>query len=37
LLCVQDDVANRILDMLIGATRELKVGDPRTFRPMSVR
>jgi RHH-type transcriptional regulator, proline utilization regulon repressor / proline dehydrogenase / delta 1-pyrroline-5-carboxylate dehydrogenase len=29
LLCVQDDVANRILDMLIGATRELKVGDPR--------
>jgi RHH-type proline utilization regulon transcriptional repressor/proline dehydrogenase/delta 1-pyrroline-5-carboxylate dehydrogenase len=29
LLCLQDDVAERMLDMLIGATRELKVGDPR--------
>jgi len=29
LLCLQDDVADRILDMLIGAARELKVGDPR--------
>jgi RHH-type proline utilization regulon transcriptional repressor/proline dehydrogenase/delta 1-pyrroline-5-carboxylate dehydrogenase len=29
LLCVQDDVAERILDMLIGAARELQVGDPR--------
>ncbi|HEY2526528.1 MAG TPA: bifunctional proline dehydrogenase/L-glutamate gamma-semialdehyde dehydrogenase PutA [Xanthobacteraceae bacterium] len=29
LLCLQDDVAERILEMLIGATRELKVGDPR--------
>jgi RHH-type proline utilization regulon transcriptional repressor/proline dehydrogenase/delta 1-pyrroline-5-carboxylate dehydrogenase len=29
LLCVQDDVADRILDMLIGAARALKVGDPR--------
>ncbi|HEY5066346.1 MAG TPA: bifunctional proline dehydrogenase/L-glutamate gamma-semialdehyde dehydrogenase PutA [Xanthobacteraceae bacterium] len=29
LLCLQDDVAERILDMLIGAARELKVGDPR--------
>jgi RHH-type proline utilization regulon transcriptional repressor/proline dehydrogenase/delta 1-pyrroline-5-carboxylate dehydrogenase len=29
LLCLQDDVAAPILDMLIGATAELKVGDPR--------
>ncbi len=29
LLCLQEDVAERILDMLIGAARELKVGDPR--------
>ena len=29
LLCLQDDVVDRILDMLIGAARELKVGDPR--------
>jgi len=29
LLCLQDDVAGRMLDMLIGAVRELKVGDPR--------
>jgi RHH-type transcriptional regulator, proline utilization regulon repressor / proline dehydrogenase / delta 1-pyrroline-5-carboxylate dehydrogenase len=29
LLCLQEDVAARILDMLIGAARELKVGDPR--------
>ena len=29
LLCLQDDVAGRMLDMLIGAARELKVGDPR--------
>ena len=29
LLCLQDDVAERMLDMLIGAARELKVGDPR--------
>jgi RHH-type transcriptional regulator, proline utilization regulon repressor / proline dehydrogenase / delta 1-pyrroline-5-carboxylate dehydrogenase len=31
LLCLQDDVAERILDMLIGAARELKVGDPRAI------
>ena len=31
LLCLQEDVAERILDMLIGAARELKVGDPREF------
>jgi len=30
LLCLQDDVAERMLEMLIGAARELKVGDPRT-------
>ena len=29
LLCLQDDVAAPVLDMLIGAARELKVGDPR--------
>jgi RHH-type transcriptional regulator, proline utilization regulon repressor / proline dehydrogenase / delta 1-pyrroline-5-carboxylate dehydrogenase len=29
LLCLQDDIAEPTLDMLIGATRELKVGDPR--------
>ena len=29
LLCLQTDVAERMLDMLIGATRELKLGDPR--------
>ena len=29
LLCLQEDVAEPMLDMLIGAIRELKVGDPR--------
>ncbi len=29
LLCLQDDVAAPILEMLIGAAAELKVGDPR--------
>src|SRR5262249_34453576 len=29
LLCVQDDVANCVLDMVAGAVRELKLGDPR--------
>jgi RHH-type transcriptional regulator, proline utilization regulon repressor / proline dehydrogenase / delta 1-pyrroline-5-carboxylate dehydrogenase len=29
LLCLQDDVAEPILEMLAGATRELIVGDPR--------
>jgi RHH-type transcriptional regulator, proline utilization regulon repressor / proline dehydrogenase / delta 1-pyrroline-5-carboxylate dehydrogenase len=29
LLCLQDDVAERMLEMIIGAARELKVGDPR--------
>jgi RHH-type proline utilization regulon transcriptional repressor/proline dehydrogenase/delta 1-pyrroline-5-carboxylate dehydrogenase len=29
LLCVQDDVADRIIGMVAGAARELKVGDPR--------
>ena len=29
LLCLQDDVAEPMLNMLIGAVRELKVGDPR--------
>ncbi len=29
LLCVQEDVAERVLAMVEGATRELRVGDPR--------
>ena len=29
LLCVQEDVAERVIDMVIGAARELKLGDPR--------
>jgi RHH-type proline utilization regulon transcriptional repressor/proline dehydrogenase/delta 1-pyrroline-5-carboxylate dehydrogenase len=29
LLCVQDDVAERMIAMIVGAARELKLGDPR--------
>jgi RHH-type proline utilization regulon transcriptional repressor/proline dehydrogenase/delta 1-pyrroline-5-carboxylate dehydrogenase len=29
LLCVQEDVAGRIVEMIAGAARELKLGDPR--------
>jgi RHH-type transcriptional regulator, proline utilization regulon repressor / proline dehydrogenase / delta 1-pyrroline-5-carboxylate dehydrogenase len=29
LLCIQDDVADRVLEMVEGALRELKLGDPR--------
>jgi RHH-type proline utilization regulon transcriptional repressor/proline dehydrogenase/delta 1-pyrroline-5-carboxylate dehydrogenase len=29
LLCVQDDVAERVLEMVTGAARELTLGDPR--------
>ena len=29
LLCLQDDIAERMLDMVAGAARELKLGDPR--------
>ena len=29
LLCVQEDVADRIIEMIAGAASELKVGDPR--------
>ena len=29
LLCLQDDVADRVLDMVAGAARELTLGDPR--------
>ncbi len=29
LLCVQDDVAGRIIEMVAGAARELTIGDPR--------
>jgi RHH-type proline utilization regulon transcriptional repressor/proline dehydrogenase/delta 1-pyrroline-5-carboxylate dehydrogenase len=31
LLCVQDDVADRVLGMVAGAARELKLGDPRNL------
>jgi RHH-type transcriptional regulator, proline utilization regulon repressor / proline dehydrogenase / delta 1-pyrroline-5-carboxylate dehydrogenase len=29
LMCLQEDVADRVLDMVIGAARELRIGDPR--------
>ena len=29
LLCVQDEVADRVIDMIAGAARELALGDPR--------
>jgi RHH-type proline utilization regulon transcriptional repressor/proline dehydrogenase/delta 1-pyrroline-5-carboxylate dehydrogenase len=29
LICLQEDVADRILDMIVGAARELTIGDPR--------
>ncbi len=29
LLCLQDDIAEPMLEMLVGAARELKIGDPR--------
>ena len=29
LLFVQDDVADRMIEMIAGAARELKIGDPR--------
>jgi RHH-type transcriptional regulator, proline utilization regulon repressor / proline dehydrogenase / delta 1-pyrroline-5-carboxylate dehydrogenase len=29
LLCVQEDVADRMIAMIVGAARELKIGDPR--------
>ena len=29
LLCLQDDVAERVLEMVVGAARELSLGDPR--------
>jgi RHH-type proline utilization regulon transcriptional repressor/proline dehydrogenase/delta 1-pyrroline-5-carboxylate dehydrogenase len=29
LLCLQEDVAERMLDMVVGAAKELKIGDPR--------
>jgi RHH-type transcriptional regulator, proline utilization regulon repressor / proline dehydrogenase / delta 1-pyrroline-5-carboxylate dehydrogenase len=29
LLCVQDEIADRVFEMVAGATRELNVGDPR--------
>ena len=29
LLCVQEEVADRVIEMVVGAARELRVGDPR--------
>jgi RHH-type proline utilization regulon transcriptional repressor/proline dehydrogenase/delta 1-pyrroline-5-carboxylate dehydrogenase len=29
LLCLQEDVADRMIDMIVGAARELNIGDPR--------
>jgi RHH-type proline utilization regulon transcriptional repressor/proline dehydrogenase/delta 1-pyrroline-5-carboxylate dehydrogenase len=29
LLCVQDDVADRMIEMIVGAAKELRLGDPR--------
>lgn len=29
LLCLQEDIADKVLDMIIGAARELEIGDPR--------
>ena len=29
LLCLQDDIADRVIEMVAGAAQELKVGDPR--------
>jgi RHH-type proline utilization regulon transcriptional repressor/proline dehydrogenase/delta 1-pyrroline-5-carboxylate dehydrogenase len=29
LLCVQEDVADRMIDMIVGSAREIKIGDPR--------
>ena len=29
LLCVQEDVADKMIDMIIGAAKELRLGDPR--------
>ncbi len=31
LLCVQEDVADKVIDMIIGAARELRIGDPRAL------
>jgi RHH-type proline utilization regulon transcriptional repressor/proline dehydrogenase/delta 1-pyrroline-5-carboxylate dehydrogenase len=31
LLCVQDEIADRVIDMLQGAMRELTIGDPAAF------
>src|SRR5262249_18722810 len=29
LLCLQDDIADRVVEMVAGAAQELKIGDPR--------
>ncbi len=31
LLCVQEDIADRVIELIIGAARELPIGDPRDF------
>ncbi len=37
LLLVQEDVADKVIGMVAGAARELRLGDPRDRRPMSAR
>ncbi len=37
LLCVQEDIADRVIAMLAGAARELKLGDPRDPARISAR
>ncbi len=32
LLCVQEDVADKVIAMIIGAAKELKIGDPRDLQ-----
>jgi RHH-type transcriptional regulator, proline utilization regulon repressor / proline dehydrogenase / delta 1-pyrroline-5-carboxylate dehydrogenase len=31
LLCVQEDVADKMIEMIVGAARELQIGDPRAI------
>ena len=37
LLCLQEDVADKMIAMIAGAARELKIGDPREASTMSAR
>ena len=37
ILCLQEDIADRVMAMLHGAMDELRIGDPRPSRPTSAR